>query len=324
MQVDLLLDGTGVVGEPGGIGELLEALLALTKFQGDTHQPYYVHAYWGRFSFRGILTQADVTYKLFDRAGEPLRATVKLSLKEALSPAGGRRRGPAGLAGPLPDLARHGRRRPRRHRGPRLRRPGLLAPARRRQPADEPARTHHRAAAPAPAAGDPPMTTPTTQRDRPAFEVRVGGTALEPLVAADVVEVEVHEEVGRHGRLTLLVQNWDADQRAVRHSDDGPFTPGAGIAVSLGYHSDLTEVFDGVIASLTTHFPSGSPPVLRVEGRSRSVLMDHPPRSRQLADVTDADIASALAADYSLETRRGRRRDAIPSGRATGSATGTR
>jgi len=86
VQVDLLLDGTGVVGEPGGIGRILDELLSLTKFQGDTHQPYYVHAYWGRFSFRGILTQADVTYKLFDRAGEPLRATVKLSLKEALSP----------------------------------------------------------------------------------------------------------------------------------------------------------------------------------------------------------------------------------------------
>ena len=86
VQLDLLLDGTGVVGDPGPIGEKLDALLALTKFQGDTHQPYYVHAYWGRFSFRGILTQADVTYKLFDRAGEPLRATVKLSLKEALSP----------------------------------------------------------------------------------------------------------------------------------------------------------------------------------------------------------------------------------------------
>lgn len=86
VQLDLLLDGTGVVGDPGPIGDTLDTLLSLTKFQGDTHQPYYVHAYWGRFSFRGILTQADVTYKLFDRAGEPLRATVKLSLKEALSP----------------------------------------------------------------------------------------------------------------------------------------------------------------------------------------------------------------------------------------------
>jgi nucleoid-associated protein YgaU len=86
VQIDLLLDGTGVVGDPGGIGDMLDALLDLTKFQGDTHQPYYVQLSWGRFGFRGILTQADVTYKLFDRAGEPLRATVKLTLKEALSP----------------------------------------------------------------------------------------------------------------------------------------------------------------------------------------------------------------------------------------------
>jgi hypothetical protein len=86
VSLDLLLDGTGVVGEAGSIGPKLDELLALTKFQGDTHQPYYVHAYWGRFTFRGILVQVDVTYKLFDRAGEPLRATAKLQFKEALSP----------------------------------------------------------------------------------------------------------------------------------------------------------------------------------------------------------------------------------------------
>jgi len=86
VAIDLLLDGTGVVGDAGSIGTKLDELLALTKFQGDTHQPYYVHAYWGRFAFRGILTQADVTYKLFDRDGEPLRATIKLAFKEALSP----------------------------------------------------------------------------------------------------------------------------------------------------------------------------------------------------------------------------------------------
>ncbi len=87
VSIDLLLDGTGVVGEPGSIGNLLDSLVALTKFRGDTHQPYYVHAHWGRFSFRGLLTQVDVTYKLFTREGEPLRATAKLALKEALAPA---------------------------------------------------------------------------------------------------------------------------------------------------------------------------------------------------------------------------------------------
>jgi hypothetical protein len=85
VQIDLLLDGTGVVEGPA-VGDKLDALLALTEFRPDTHQPYYVHAYWGRFDFRGVLTQVDVTYKLFDRDGEPLRATVKLTLKEVVAP----------------------------------------------------------------------------------------------------------------------------------------------------------------------------------------------------------------------------------------------
>ena len=141
------------------------------------------------------------------------------------------------------------------------------------------------------------------QPDRPEVEVTVGGTALEPLVSADLVEVDVHEEVGRHGRCTLLVQNWDADDRAVRYGEDGPFLPGAALGVALGYHSELTAVFDGVVAATTAHFPAQGRPVLRVEARSRSVLLEHPPRSRQLAEVSDADVVAAVAADYSLEAR---------------------
>jgi uncharacterized protein involved in type VI secretion and phage assembly len=138
------------------------------------------------------------------------------------------------------------------------------------------------------------------QPDRPAFEVTASGSTLEPLVAADVVEIDVHEEVGRHARCTLLVQNWDGDQRTVRHSDNGPFAPGSTLAVSLGFHSDLSPVFDGVIAAVTAHFPRGGRPTLRVEARSKSILLEHPPRSRQLADASDSDVASAVAADYSL------------------------
>jgi len=140
----------------------------------------------------------------------------------------------------------------------------------------------------------------SAQPDRPAFEVTAGGAALEPLVSADVVEIDVHEEIGRHGRCTLLVQNWDADKRAVRHSDKDLFAPGKDLAVSLGFHSDLTPVFEGVIASVTAHFPAGGRPTLRIEARSKSILLEHPPRSRQFADVTDADVASAIASDYSL------------------------
>jgi uncharacterized protein involved in type VI secretion and phage assembly len=137
--------------------------------------------------------------------------------------------------------------------------------------------------------------------DRPEFEVRVDGAALEPLQQRDVIEVDVSEEVSRHARLTLLVQNWIADESKVRHSDDGPFAPGKGIEVFLGYHSSLEQVFDGVITSLTTHFPSTSSPTLRVEARSRSVLLSYPARSRLFEEATDGDVVSALASDYGLQ-----------------------
>ncbi len=87
VQVDLFLDGTGVVASDQTVGERLDALLKFTEFQPETHQPYYVHAFWGRFDFRGVLTQVDITYKLFDRTGEPLRATAKITIQEVVAPA---------------------------------------------------------------------------------------------------------------------------------------------------------------------------------------------------------------------------------------------
>lgn len=136
--------------------------------------------------------------------------------------------------------------------------------------------------------------------DRPEFEVRVDGTALEPVVQRDVVDIEVAEEVNGHGRAVLALQNWNPDTRTVRHSDDGPFQPGAEIEVLVGYHSELTSVFSGVISSLTGHFPSSGPPLLRIEARSRSILLANPPRSRVFEEVSDGDVATSIASEYGL------------------------
>lgn len=86
VSLDLFFDGTGVIESPLSVGERIDALLGLAAFQPETHQPFYVHAHWGRFDFRGVLTQADITYTLFDRSGEPLRATAKVTLQEVVAP----------------------------------------------------------------------------------------------------------------------------------------------------------------------------------------------------------------------------------------------
>jgi len=86
VTLDLFFDGTGVLETADGVAARIEGLLQFARYQSDTHQPYYLHAHWGRFDFRGVLTQADVTYTLFDRGGLPLRATVKVTLQEVVAP----------------------------------------------------------------------------------------------------------------------------------------------------------------------------------------------------------------------------------------------
>ena len=139
-----------------------------------------------------------------------------------------------------------------------------------------------------------------TTPDRTEFEVSIDGTVLAPLDQRDVSEVDLHEEVGRHARLTLLVQNWNPDKRTVRHSDAALFAPGKRIAVRMGYHAKLELLFDGLISELATHFSAGQSSMLVVEARSRSIQLAHPPRSRVFEAMNDADVVGAIAADYGL------------------------
>lgn len=86
ISLEFFFDGTGVVESDLSVRTRIETFLALTSYQGEAHQPFYLHLNWSAFNFRGIRTKADVTYTVFDRNGEPLRATLAVALREALPP----------------------------------------------------------------------------------------------------------------------------------------------------------------------------------------------------------------------------------------------
>lgn len=142
------------------------------------------------------------------------------------------------------------------------------------------------------------MFDETTQR--PDLAIKLGGSPVAPAVRADVLEVDVSEEVGRHGRATLLLRNWRADTREVAHSDGDLFKPGTEIELSMGWQSELVPVFSGVVTALTGHFGGGAGPTLEVECRSRSTLLASIPRHRVYDETTDGDVAADLASLYGL------------------------
>ncbi|WP_297083805.1 LysM peptidoglycan-binding domain-containing protein [uncultured Demequina sp.] len=86
LKIDMILDGTGVVADKSTLADQLDRLLEMTRFTPGLHQPYYVRVEWGALRFEGAVRQVDLSYKLFDRDGQPLRVAVSLSLKGVVGP----------------------------------------------------------------------------------------------------------------------------------------------------------------------------------------------------------------------------------------------
>jgi hypothetical protein len=82
LSLSLFFDGTGVMGTAGPVSDAVTSFLDLMKFQGGTHQPYYLRVSWGTFTLTCVLKTATATFTLFDRDGRPIRAKVAATFEE--------------------------------------------------------------------------------------------------------------------------------------------------------------------------------------------------------------------------------------------------
>lgn len=87
VSFQFILDGTGVTYY--GAEQLYRVLKGesvkkdIARFKklcvemnGDSHEPNFLKISWGDFKFSCRLTTLDITYKLFDEAGDPIRAEL--------------------------------------------------------------------------------------------------------------------------------------------------------------------------------------------------------------------------------------------------------
>jgi Rhs element Vgr protein len=142
--------------------------------------------------------------------------------------------------------------------------------------------------------------TNTDNLDQPGFTIKVDGTALTPELAGQVIRIDVHEEIGRLARATVLIHNWDSERNIVTSSDAATFAPGKKIEIALGYAATRPPVFQGVVVGLGADFIVGQQPVLRIECRCKGALLTAARRSRVFEETADGDAASAIAGDYGL------------------------
>lgn len=61
----------------------IEKIMSLASISKDTLRPPLITFQYGSIRFTGYMETVDVTYKRFDREGEPIRAEISLSMKES-------------------------------------------------------------------------------------------------------------------------------------------------------------------------------------------------------------------------------------------------
>jgi phage tail protein X len=84
VSFEFLFDATGVV--PGSSTDLASQIDAFKKvvydFNSSIHSPNYLKIVWGKFLFKGKLTDMRIEYTFFKPDGTPLRANLKTEFKQ--------------------------------------------------------------------------------------------------------------------------------------------------------------------------------------------------------------------------------------------------
>ncbi len=83
----LLFDGTGTAGEKIDVYERIRDFFSTVGYDGQIHRPRFLKLNWGTLESRCVLSKAEVTYKMFQPDGSPIRALLTATFTENIDDA---------------------------------------------------------------------------------------------------------------------------------------------------------------------------------------------------------------------------------------------
>ncbi len=145
------------------------------------------------------------------------------------------------------------------------------------------------------------QTLPGTQNtELVTFTISINGEAIGPQY--QVATMTVSKEINRIPYAKLIIYDGDAAAQDFAVSDEETFIPGAAIDITLGYNSDESAVFSGIILKHSLKIRRDKSPVLILECRDKSVKMTVARKNKYFYDSTDSDAVEQIIQDYGLDT----------------------
>jgi phage protein D len=130
----------------------------------------------------------------------------------------------------------------------------------------------------------------------PTFEVKVGDRLLERDVIRDITQVSYRDNIKEIDSFEITINNWDAEKRGFKYSDDHLFDPGKKVELWMGYFDQgrLRLMLTGEITSLSPKFPSAGQPTLVISGLNRMHSLRKRQESHSYTRRTDNQIAQEI------------------------------
>lgn len=139
----------------------------------------------------------------------------------------------------------------------------------------------------------------------PSFELRLRGRPVAKDVIRDVISVSYKDNVAEIDSFEVVINNWDAEHRTFKYSDDPMFDPGAEIELRMGYRGrdPLELMITGEITALKPAFPAGGQPTLAISGLNLLHRFRGQQESHTYIDKTDSEIAKEIGSRVKVNMR---------------------
>jgi phage protein D len=128
----------------------------------------------------------------------------------------------------------------------------------------------------------------------PTFEIKLSGRQPGQDVVRDILSVNYKDSLQDIDSFEIVINNWDAETRAFKYSDDELFDPGERVELAMGYRGAMRTMLKGEITSLRPSFPAGGGSTLAVSGLNILHRFRNQQESRTYLNVTDSDIAKQM------------------------------
>src|SRR5579863_7972791 len=137
------------------------------------------------------------------------------------------------------------------------------------------------------------QTLPGTQETSlVTFTIQVNGSDINPRY--QVASLLISNEVNRIPAARLVIYDGDAAAQDFPISDQPDLIPGSTIDISVGYNSDESPLFSGIVLKHSLKIRSGQSPLLMLECRDETVKMTVARKSKYFYDSSDSDAVSEI------------------------------